>query len=130
MRGVGLFLFIVTLPALAALGHDAYLYYINQPKPFDLAALGFIWTQYDPESYKMAVEQIEPMGYWPWLNWLLAQKAVFVGLGFAMFFYVLTGILYLLGVGREKEAKSFSGNRHTEEMLGGKKLGSFKYKRK
>ena len=40
MRGVGLFLFIVTLPALAALGHDAYLYYINQPKPFDLAALG------------------------------------------------------------------------------------------
>lgn len=130
MRGAGLFLFIVTIPALVALGHDAYLYYINQPKPFDFAALGFIWTQYDPESYKMAVEQVEPMGYWPWLNWLLAQKAVFVGAAFAAFFYMLVGILHLLGVGREKEVTNFSGNRRTEEMLTGKKTRGFKYKRK
>ena len=60
MRGVHLFMFVVALPALAALGHDAYLFYMNQDKGFELAALGFIWTKYEPESYRWTVEVTEP----------------------------------------------------------------------
>jgi hypothetical protein len=130
MRGIHFFMFLVALPAIAALGHDAYLYYINQPKPFDMAALGFIWTSYEPDSYKWVVEQTQPLGYWPYINWILAQKAVFVGVAFAGFFYILIGILRLLGVGGEKEVKNFSGNRRVDEILSNKKQGGFKYKRK
>jgi hypothetical protein len=130
MRGIHFFMFLVALPAIAALGHDAYLYYINQPKPFDMAALGFIWTNYEPDSYKWVVEQTQPLGYWPYINWILAQKAVFVGVAFAGFFYILIGILRLLGVGGEKEVKNFSGNRRVDEILSNKKQGGFKYKRK
>lgn len=130
MRGVHLFMFVLALPALAALGHDIYLYYNNPDMGFKFAALGFIWTNYHPESYKWTVEQTQPMGYWDSINSLLAQKAFFVGLAFAGIFYVLIGILKLLGVGAEKELKSFSGNKRVDEMLGRKKAGGFKYKRK
>ncbi len=130
MRGVHLFLFVAALPALAALGHDLYLFYNNQDMGFQLAALGFIWTKYDPDSYKWVVEQTEPLGYWPYINWVLAQKAVFVGLAIAGFFFVIAGLLKMLGVGGETEIRNFSGNRRVDEMLGKKQGGGFKYKRK
>ena len=104
MRGVHLFMILVALPAIAALGHDIYLFYINHGLdniPGDLersiqdkgplsifAALGFIWTQYDPESYKTVVESLD-QETWDMLNSLLAQKALFVGIAFAGFFYVI-----------------------------------------
>lgn len=131
MRGVHLFMFILALPALAALGHDAYLFYMNQDKGFELAAAGFIWTKYHPESYRWTVEATSP-DYWPYINEILAQKAVLVGAAFAGFFYVILGILKVLGVWpfAEEAVKTFSGNRRADEILGDKKSARFKYKRK
>jgi hypothetical protein len=132
MRGVHLFMFVVALPLLAALGHDAYLFYMNQDKGFELAALGFIWTKYEPESYRWTVEATEPMGYWPYINLILAQKAALVGAAFAGFFYVILLILKILGAWpfNEPNLANFTGNRRMDEIMGGKKAGRFKYKRK
>ncbi len=132
MRGVHLFMFVLALPALVALGHDAWLYYQNQDMGFQFAALGFIWTKYHPESYRWAVETTEPAGYWPYINEILAQKAVVVGAVFAGFFYVIFGILKALGVWpfNEETVQTFSGSRRTGEILGDKKTARFKYKRK
>lgn len=132
MRGVHFFIFLVALPALAALGHDAYLFYLNQDKGFEMAALGFIWTKYHPDSYRWTVEATEPMGYWPYINLILAQKAALVGAAFAGFFYVILLILKILGLWpfNEPNLSGFSGNRRVDEVLGGKKAGRFKYKRK
>lgn len=130
MRGVHLLMFVVLWPALAALGHDAWLYSQDQDMGFKMAALGWIWTNYEPESYKWVVEQTEPLGYWPYINFVLAQKAVYVGLAFAGIIWLLIGILRIFGVGSEKEVRNFSGNRKIDEMMGRTKGSKMKYNRK
>lgn len=129
MRGMPLLLFVVTLPVVAALGHDLYLFYLNQDMGFKFAALGWIWTRYEPDSYKTVFETTEG-DYWPYINALLAQKAFFVTLGFASIFYVLALFMKIIGVGGEKEIKNFTGNKRVDEMLGNKKGAKMKYKRK
>lgn len=123
MSGVRLFMVLVLLPALAALGHDLYLFYTNEgvdnvvsdaTKIFDekgassfFAALGFIWTKYDVESFKAIAQSMDEQT-WSYVNKVLAQKAVVVGLAFAGFWYVLLGLLRILGAWpfRDKEAGS------------------------
>ncbi|MCF8495970.1 MAG: hypothetical protein K9G62_04800 [Alphaproteobacteria bacterium] len=97
MRGVHIFMFIAALPALAALGHDAFLYSQNPDRGFMLSALGFLWTHYHPESYKWAAETL-PQDQWTILNRILAYKAVAVGAAFAGVFYILLALLRILGV--------------------------------
>ena len=132
MQGVQLFMFVVALPALVALGHDGYLYFTNPDMGFEFAALGFIWTKYHPDSYKWVVEQTEPLGYWPYINWVLAQSAVAVGAAIAGFFYVILGFLKMAGAWPfgENESKNFTGNRRIDELMGRKKGSGFKYNRK
>ena len=118
-----------------AMGHLTTRHYVGM---FDdagyhlLAALGFIWTKYEPESYRWTVEVTEPEGYWPYINMILAQKAAIVGAAFAGFFYVILGILKLLGAWpfNEPNITNFTGSRRMDEIMGGKKAGRFKYKRK
>ncbi|MGB4057138.1 MAG: hypothetical protein WBK77_03535 [Alphaproteobacteria bacterium] len=128
MRSLGLLTFLL-IPAMAALGHDLYLFYQNQEKGFEFAALGFIWTRYEPESYKSAVEITTPDGYWPYINFILAQKAVLVGVVFAAIMMVFIGLLQLLGVGGERKIKAPSGSRRSDEIMG-KKSAKYKYNRK
>lgn len=131
MSGVRSFMLLVSVPAMAALGHDAWLYYENQDKGFMFAALGFIWTRYHPDSYKWTVENLPE--YWPYINALLVQKAFFVGIAFAAFFYIILGLMRLVKVGPFSQADSgrFSGGgSKLKESLGLKKKGTFKYKRK
>ncbi|MCB1650641.1 MAG: hypothetical protein KDI46_01160 [Alphaproteobacteria bacterium] len=108
MRG-GFLIFLLLIPASVALGHDVYLFYQNylltEPFSIDLvreqfkfSALGFIWTTYEVNSYKQAVETLDPQT-WAWIDYFLTFKAFFVGLGFAGFFIVLFGVLALFGVG-------------------------------
>ncbi len=108
MRGFPL-IFLLLIPAFIALGHDIYLFYENFLNPgvfsldlllkeFKLSALGFIWTSYDVESYKMAVESMEPKD-WAVIDLLLTLKAFYVGLGFAGTFVALFIILKLFGKG-------------------------------
>jgi hypothetical protein len=118
MRATPLILLLL-IPALIALGHDIYLFYTNFLNPgmfsidllmkeFKFSALGFIWTTYDVESYKMAVQTMEPKD-WKQLDAFLTLKAFHVGLAFAGLFVVLFSILKIFGKGPfagEKESKS------------------------
>ena len=148
MRGVHGFMVMVALPALLALAHDIFLFVTRggtvdtlqetlgadaEPGVKSLfATLGWIWTHYSKESYKWVVENTSET-VWAYINALLTQKAFFVGLGFAGFFYVILGIMKIFGAGPFSESgKSFgSGNKRIDAVLNKKqKPSKFKYKRK
>lgn len=126
MKAIHFFLLIVTLPALFALSHDFYLFYVAQGeqlntdlatkifteerpgRSFDFAALGFIWTEYYPESYALMKESFEPEE-WANIQLFLKLKAFYVCAAFAVVMYVLTGIIMIfkkLGEGAKKVKKS------------------------
>ena len=146
MSGVRLFMFVVLLPALAALGHDIYLFYTHEgvnnvvadatqaiadKGAFTLfASLGYIWTQYDPENYKLIAQSLDEET-WSALNTLLSYKAFFVGLAFAGFFYVLLGCLKLLSVWpfRKENLESFAATNRADQAFGRQKK-KMKFKRK
>ena len=64
MKFPALLIFLLFLPALIALGHDIYLFYVNHAatarivnielidQQFKFSAFGFIWTNYAPGSYR------------------------------------------------------------------------------
>ena len=145
MRGVHLFMLIVLIPALLALGHDIYLFTENsnmdalqttlnenpeQVKTF-FADLGFVWTEYSPETYKQAVDVMDPKD-WAIINKILSYKAVFVGLVFAGFFYVLLFLLKILKAGpfRDQSVSSSSSRNGRIDKLMGRKHKKLEYKRK
>lgn len=130
MRTALIILFLI--PALAALGHDGYLFYQEHLNPgvfslellqkeFELSALGFLWTNYDIESYKLAVSSLAPEE-WAQIDKILTLKAFFLGLGFAGLFIVPLSILGLFGTGPFASEGKMSGK--------GKKSGKALYNRK
>ena len=94
MRFPGFLIFLLLIPAMVALGHDCYLFYTNHVKDplmisttlvqeeFKFSAFGFIWTNYEPESYKATAKSMSPEN-WALLDSFLTIKAFFGGLGFA-----------------------------------------------
>lgn len=96
---------ILLLPAIAAFGHDVYLYYIHTVEPagtipfstllsdFRTSALGFLWLTYHADSYKEVVRAL-PKEQWAIIDTILTFKAVHVGLIFAG---LMTGIFWILG---------------------------------
>lgn len=145
MRGIHLFIFIILIPAIAALGHDIYLFTQDNaiealPEALQdedrrvqsfFADLGFIWTEYHPESYKQTVETLEPE-QWAVINRVLAHKAVLVALAFAAIIYAFLFLLKILRVWpfRESKAEQFSSNKRVDEIMGRGGSQKFKYKRK
>lgn len=112
----GFLIFLLLIPAIAALGHDAYLFYNNHLNPgvfsidlllqeFKFSALGFIWTNYEVESYKMTVQSMSEDD-WALIDYMLTFKAFYVGLGFAAFFIIFFAILALFGIGPFSAEKS------------------------
>ncbi len=148
MRGLPLILLLL-IPALIALGHDIYLFYIHEIEPLQVitfdnllrllqekwkfAALGFIWTNYDVESYKMTVESVSQED-WAVIDWILTFKAFFVGLGFAGLFLVPFTFMALLGKGplaSEGSGPVYGGNDKKSNPLGSRaETKKYKYKRK
>jgi mannose/fructose/N-acetylgalactosamine-specific phosphotransferase system component IIC len=101
------FLLIVTLPILGALGHDIYLYTLDQGRGFEFSALGFIWTKYHPESYKALIDAI-PQDYQELLNYILTYKAFYIGLAIAVFGYALAFIIHLISGSGKKHENAYS----------------------
>ncbi|MCC6598799.1 MAG: hypothetical protein IT559_08420 [Alphaproteobacteria bacterium] len=108
MRGFSI-IFLLLIPAMIALGHDLYLFYVNYAeaqgfsiallqKEFKLSAFGFIWTNYDEESYKTAVGSVDP-DTWLTIDYLLTFKAFYAALAFAGVFVALFTVLALFGKG-------------------------------
>ena len=143
MRG-GSFIFLLLVPAILALGHDFYLFYINflQTRSFTLdlllsefkfSALGFIWTTYNPDGYKATVESTDPET-WAIIDYLLTFKAVYVGLGFAAVMTVIYGffgLVFGLGPLKLENGRIFHASEKTDTSFrSGQQNKKFEYKRK
>ena len=77
MVGVQIFILIILLPLLAALGHDAWLYYEGGMEVFKLTSAGFLWTNYSPETFTWAADNLN-QEIWDMLNRILPYKAVYI----------------------------------------------------
>lgn len=144
-----IFIILVLIPALVALGNDFYLFaeLHLEKKPFSIAllqkefqfsALGFIWTHYDLASFKETVKSMPPED-WARIDKMLTFKAFYVGLTFAGIMTTLFFILGLAGVGPfakdEESSGSMSLGRQSksarkESFRAGSKSKKANYKRK
>ncbi len=110
MRFPFLLIFVLLIPAFIALGHDVYLFFnnhVNDPlmvstglieEEFKFSAFGFIWTNYEPESYKAAARSMSPEN-WAMLDKFLTIKAFFGGLYFAGIIIAIMMVLALFKIG-------------------------------
>lgn len=141
--------FLVLIPAIIALGNDIYLFTEVRledqifsidllMEKFRFSALGFIWTHYDIDSFKAAVNSMPPED-WAKVDKLLTFKAFHLAIGFAVVMIVLFYILKMFGVGPfvgdEQTNKSISFSRQSksgskDSFRAGSKSKKVKYKRK
>lgn len=92
-EGLGVLLLLVALPAIIALGHDIYLFYLVNEKlandldfaaltalyaedtpgrGFNFASFGFLWTHYAPEHFRATIEPMDQAtreALLPFLRW-------------------------------------------------------------
>lgn len=54
--------FLLLLPAIAALGHDIYIFTQEQDKGFRLSDIGALWDKYHKESHDQWKVQLQEMG--------------------------------------------------------------------
>jgi len=121
-------LIILMVPALIALGHDAYLYSQNMEKPFELTDYGYIWTTYSPESFAQFMSDTKPEAR-GFMGMLLEQKAVVVGVAYGAFLFVGMAITYLI---LKLLFGSFGGSTYSRDssVFDRDKKNKFVYKRK
>ncbi len=145
MRSASSTVILLLIPAMIALGHDAYLFYVNYIEPkgfsidlvmkeFKISSLGFIWTTYAEQSYKDAVGSFEP-DQWAIIDYLLTFKALFVCFGFTAMMCVIYAIFGLFGKGpfaMEGTSRIFhsSDKSKKESFRSGQNSKKFEYKRK
>lgn len=134
MRTVQFFLFLVTLPLLAAIGHDLYFFYENPDQGFKLSALGFLWTQYSPESYQWVATNLSE-GIWKLVTKILTFEAAIVTFAIAAFVYLLTFIGYVIVKASSREGIGILGFRFGQKdthlsILPRTQKKDFKYKKR
>ena len=137
MRAFLTFLFLISIPLLVALGHDAYFYLDNQyrgdgTQDFMLSDVGFLWDRYAPEGLKVTRESFDPAEWDLFYKYVLTQYAVVIAGFFAFFFYILTFLLKMLRVWpfNTGSVNVRRKNRKVDVILGDAKESGYKYKRK
>lgn len=144
MRGLS-FIIMLLVPAFIALGHDIYLFVVNiaQPKGFTVdllvqefkfSTLGYIWTTYEPESFKTAVASLDKET-WAMITTLLTFPAFFVGLAFAgtlSLFFGLLGVVFGVGPLKIESGTVFyaTGGKKETSFRAGQGSQKINYKRK
>ena len=82
MRSLYLLFFLLAMPALAALGHDIYMAYTGKlpggSNALQLSDVGWLWTTYEPESFKWARQNADPLLWKGYIDPLLEQTAAIV----------------------------------------------------
>ncbi len=125
----GLLIFVLLIPALAALGYDAYVFYENQEEGFKLSDLGWLWTTYHMESHDYAYQEIGEESWRKYVVPILSLPCVVAALIFAAIILMIVLLiqgLSSLGSGKVSGHKKKGG-------LGRERSGSqkkFSYKRK
>ena len=126
-------LVVVTVPFVAAIGHDLWLYYENPDNGFLMSEIGFIWKRYSPESFKIT-RDILNAEEWNILNrYILDQKTIVLTGVFAVFLYVmLIGNKLLSGISstRGKYISKKYKNKKIDAILGEMQKEKYDYKRK
>lgn len=75
--------FMLSLPAMAALGFDLYLIYgkeMDFSKPLELTSVGWLWVKYAQDNYNLMRQTIEPGTWNSLIGPVLTQKTVVVAL--------------------------------------------------
>lgn len=75
--------FILSLPALGALGFDLWLAYgetMDFSKPLQLSAVGWLWVKYAEANYNMMRDTIDPATWASFIKPILSQKLVTIAL--------------------------------------------------
>ena len=74
-------LFLLSLPAIAALGLDLWLEYgetMDFSKPLEFSTVGWLWLKYAKEGHDLLRDTISPETWENFIKPLLTQKLVFV----------------------------------------------------
>lgn len=143
MRIPFLLIFVLLIPAMIALGHDIYLFYVNHAQDahmittdlikekFKFSAFGFIWTNYEPESYKATVAGFDPET-WAKIDKFLTIKAFYAGLTFAGVIVAILAFFALFGIGpmASEGGRIYGGKEKKAPKIGSKKSGGMEYNRK
>lgn len=119
----GLLLIIVLIPAMLALGHDVYLFFmandVNMPdmhtitklyhedrpgRGFKFASLGYIWTRYSPDTFRAAADSFT-QEEWEGIRRFLSFKAFYVTSAFALVIYTIVFVFKVIrGFGSKKSS--------------------------
>jgi len=143
MRFPALIIFILLIPAFIALGHDMYLFSSNElpnggipswdlvKEKFKFSAFGFIWTNYNVESYKTAAGSVAPET-WAFIDNFLTFKAFFACLSFAGIIAFIMFCFALFGIGpmADEAKRANRGKEKTPPRIGNKKSGKMQFNRK
>jgi hypothetical protein len=89
MDNKGALIFVLLLPILCALGHDAYYYYEHQDEGFMLSDIGWLWTTYAKESHDTLFAEI---GQDSWAKYFVPFLKLYSVLAAAIF----SGIILLI----------------------------------
>ena len=128
MRGVGFFIFLITLPVLLALGFDGYMWYSHGQGPFVFYTVGYIWEHFDPVSLKSVAQNLSPIMR-PYFDLIISQKAAVDGAVFAGFFYLILILLKVLKWWPFNNQDRYDPRTRAEKILG-KKPEQFNFKRR
>ena len=140
MRGTFLLGFFLTLPPLAALGHDLYLAYgksdeIDITAPFHLSDLGWLWQNYSGDTWRIARSSFDPATWQSFVLPVLKTDAVIAaGIPAAIFFVTILTLKAMrsgafaikMGGGGGHRAKKGGSLGHGAD----RKAAPVKYKRK
>lgn len=136
-----LLFFVLSLPALGALGFDLWLAYgetMDFSKPLELSSVGWLWVKYAEDNYNIMRESIDPATWTSFIKPILSQKLVVVAL---LPVYIAIPVLLIMktfglgsyegaglvnGIGKSKSKKGFTYNAD----LGDKPRKALKYNRK
>lgn len=83
------FLSLFFLFALAALGHDIYVWYNGNGHPFAFAALGWISKTYLPAEHQITIDALGVETFNQILTPILKIPAFFMAVGLAAFVYAV-----------------------------------------
>lgn len=144
------FCFLLALPAVAAIGFDAYMAYVDieagnstqfspeAPAPFKLTQIGWILQTYSPGSFSWLKETTSPEVWKNIITPILKSYAVILTCGIAGGTYITLFICSRLGIWPFNESPGLfsKGSKEKEDSfafesdLSNKKKGPMKYKRK
>ncbi len=140
--GAKLFLFILFLPFLAALGHDIHLAYFSDDEKiqqlenlnidtssFRISDLGWVWTNRSPDSYEWARQNFSIDTWQNILDPILQLPTMIVALIPFVVGTLILMLMFVMGIG---PYKGMSGGSAKGEysVFKGEKANKLKYSKK